>query len=819
MLRNYATSLLVALGSVVLASDAKVADSAQDASPVHRQSAARQEALRASMLEVQQARSFYMAKRYSDAEAAYRKALNLLPKAKATAAQAVFIQRSLSDALVAKAMDYRKVGRLDEAVKFLTEAIELYPDNKLAKRELEYTQDPARTNPALSPQHVANVAEVNRLLTLGYGYYDLGKYDEAIATFESILVIDAYNQAATRGVELCAKRKSLYANAARDSYRAQALNDVDAAYDVKPLNNSGPDLIQDTVAPELALRKEQSEDVSHYLESIIVPNISFEDSSIDDTVAALRGLVRQAESSNPHQGRTINIFTSFGSINDKAYKEVSQKLVNLNVSDLSIKDIIDEICANLGLTSYYTPTGVEITYSGRDFGPMTHRSFSVPARFFEPSLDDEGGDGFSERMPLRRVNPKTVLEGMGVSFPEGSNVRYLSSDRTLHAFNTAYNLDEIAELLDVEIAQEKLVLLNVHLISVSSEKLEELGFDWLLDISLGSGTYAGGGTEEKASSATGLPTIQTVHGGSNSSISSGLRSGAEVFNVNNLDKLIATGGANSFNKDRASKSPGVFGFRGVWTVADLTVLMRGLNQKGGADFLQNPQLLFTPGNEEQVSIACVREMYYPIAYDAPETQSSSIDLGVDINIGLDGIGIDINRVNMVVATAAHPTEYAYYGIKEEEFSGIGTLIKVHSASIEPDGESVTLALSTMVNDFEGFVNWGAPIMAVLSTDKEVVNYKINDNHILMPMFKQQSAHTQVTLKSGSVVVIGGLQEARQITFEDKIPILGDLPYVGRLFRSAGSQTQKRYLLIIAKVDIVDPTGVNTKTGERPSNNK
>ena len=38
-----------------------------------------------------------------------------------------------------------------------------------------------RTNPALSPQHVANVEEVNRLLSLAYGYYDLGHFDKAEA--------------------------------------------------------------------------------------------------------------------------------------------------------------------------------------------------------------------------------------------------------------------------------------------------------------------------------------------------------------------------------------------------------------------------------------------------------------------------------------------------------------------------------------------------------------------------------------------------------------------------------------------------------------
>ena len=122
---------------------------------------------------------------------------------------------SLADALVAKGMDYRIVGRTDEAVAFMQEALELSPGHKFAVHELAKTQDPVRTNPALTPQHVGNVAEVNRLLTLAYGYYDLGLYDKALETFEAVRRIDQYNTAAKRGMELVQKRRNEYFRAAR----------------------------------------------------------------------------------------------------------------------------------------------------------------------------------------------------------------------------------------------------------------------------------------------------------------------------------------------------------------------------------------------------------------------------------------------------------------------------------------------------------------------------------------------------------------------------------------------------------------------------
>ncbi len=153
---------------------------AQDVPAQDAAVARRQHAMRDAMQELQEARLAYSARRYSEAVEHYRAALASIPKAPATAKQQKFIKDSLSDALIAKAIDYRSVGRTDEAVEFLQEAVELSPDNQRAQLELVHTQDPQRTNPALSPQHVGDVAEVTRLLELAYGHMDIGKYDEAI---------------------------------------------------------------------------------------------------------------------------------------------------------------------------------------------------------------------------------------------------------------------------------------------------------------------------------------------------------------------------------------------------------------------------------------------------------------------------------------------------------------------------------------------------------------------------------------------------------------------------------------------------------------
>jgi type II secretory pathway component GspD/PulD (secretin) len=42
--------------------------------------------------------------------------------------------------------------------------------------------------------------------------------------------------------------------------------------------------------------------------------------------------------------------------------------------------------------------------------------------------------------------------------------------------------------------------------------------------------------------------------------------------------------------------------------------------------------------------------------------------------------------------------------------------------------------------------------------------------------------------------------------DDKIPVLGDIPFIGRLFRSHSEQTSKRNLLIFVTTRLVDGDG-------------
>jgi general secretion pathway protein D len=61
--------------------------------------------------------------------------------------------------------------------------------------------------------------------------------------------------------------------------------------------------------------------------------------------------------------------------------------------------------------------------------------------------------------------------------------------------------------------------------------------------------------------------------------------------------------------------------------------------------------------------------------------------------------------------------------------------------------------------------------------------------------QRTKAKTEVTVRDQQTVVIGGLMRDQVTTTRKKIPILGDIPVVGMLFRTTDKTKQKRNLLL------------------------
>ncbi|MEJ2330588.1 MAG: type IV pilus secretin PilQ [Gammaproteobacteria bacterium] len=73
----------------------------------------------------------------------------------------------------------------------------------------------------------------------------------------------------------------------------------------------------------------------------------------------------------------------------------------------------------------------------------------------------------------------------------------------------------------------------------------------------------------------------------------------------------------------------------------------------------------------------------------------------------------------------------------------------------------------------------------------------------VPPIDTRSVQTTVRVNDGETVVLGGIFEQETTESQDKTPVLGDIPAIGRLFRRDVSQATKRELLLFVTPNILD----------------
>ena len=153
-----------------------------------------------------------------------------------------------------------------------------------------------------------------------------------------------------------------------------------------------------------------------------------------------------------------------------------------------------------------------------------------------------------------------------------------------------------------------------------------------------------------------------------------------------------------------------------------------------------------------------------------------------------------------VVTPSTPTAF--------ETRNLGVTLEVEPI-IGPDGYTIDLNLSPEVVEFDGFINYGSPINGPIINPLNptvVATAVLTPNVINQPIFSTRKVTTSVSIWDGQTVALGGLVREDVQKVEDKVPILGDIPLAGRLFRSNVDQKIKRNLIIFVTARLMDAEG-------------
>jgi type IV pilus assembly protein PilQ len=95
---------------------------------------------------------------------------------------------------------------------------------------------------------------------------------------------------------------------------------------------------------------------------------------------------------------------------------------------------------------------------------------------------------------------------------------------------------------------------------------------------------------------------------------------------------------------------------------------------------------------------------------------------------------------------------------------------------------------------------------VVSEPGETVDTVINGGLLQDRIFLKRDAKTQVTIKDGYTIALGGLSRQKTQVIEGKIPFFGDLPFVGRLFSHNIAEEDNSNLIIFLTAKTLNPDG-------------
>ena len=709
-----------------------------------------------------------MERDYETAYTQYKAAVDALPDAPNVRELRAVAMDGFSKSVMGLAESRIEEGRWQDAQETVSVLLQpqYNPNYKPAQRLLARLESPDYFNKTVTPGFVAKVEEVKTLLNEAQGLYDSARFDEATAKYEAVLRLDRYNVAARRGMEQVSVAKSQVRDDAYNDIRASMITQVDKAWET-PVRRA--DLGPAAVIEQPVLVSRGTQSINRKLDEIIVPRINFTDATVREAIEYLRQRsdVLDTEAINPAD-RGVNIVL-------KLDQAAASQTVTIDLANLPLREALTYITNLANLKFKVEPFAVLIVPITEATDTLITKEYRVPPGFITatPTGGGGGGEGTAFASTAGQSTAKNFLESQGVQFPPGASANFLASSSRLIVRNSQENLDLVDALVESSTgAVPSQVEIESKFVEISQNNLKELGFDWLLgqfgfgDTGIfGSGGTSGNQFNSTATAPGGTANYPFLYPGSSvpvgvNPITAGNRSGATAITGNALDGLL-------FGSP-VGPAAGVLALAGIFTNPQFQVVLRALNQKKGIDVLSAPKVTTKSGSSATVEV--IREFRYPSEYEPPQVPQTT------------GSGTQ-------PITPATPTSF--------EMRPVGVRLEVEP-TVGSDNYTIDLRLVPEVTEFEGFINYGSPIL-----NRGVV---VTQNVINYPVFSERKVETSVSIYDGQTVVLGGLMREDVQKVNDKTPLLGDIPMAGALFRSQSDQHIKRNLVIFVTATLIDPAG-------------
>jgi len=628
----------------------------------------------------------------------------------------------------------------------------------------------------ISPEFVAQSEIIDELLVRGRTQYLNGDYDGAATTFKEVEARNANNAEAklfqTRIAQILGgiHDQNLYKT------REQMLTEVDQAWERPKVFD---------VDKEVSRGSEEVSGILQQMKTIIIPQVNFSGMELTRVIDTLSELSVEYDP----MGKGVNIVPLFDS--NERNPRVNISLRNLNL-DLILKFVTQQINFSYdvggdAVTVDFTDASGGESSNLTEFFPISRATIIRLIGIPEDSPSVASADPFAEPAAIGSDSSasdesealKGFFQSAGVNF-DLPGVDLAFDGEQLIVTQTSRNLERMRVILR-NYNEVKQVEIEAKFLEVSQGDLEELGFDW--NISDDDGDTVFEFSPRGLSDGFGVnldSSAITIDTESNRQLVAFDGNGDPVFSGDEASSrdipfvppvlpdtidLASDVIANTFTK--------TFGLGDY----DLDFAIRALSRKTGSDLMSAPKVTVLSGKRATITVA--QELLYPESYGDIEAEVSA---GVEDG-GTGGAGIAI--------TAGTPQDF----VKRN----VGVEMSV-TPNVEND-DTISLILEPRVTEFEGFVEYGGPSVAIQGGTTVTV-----PSGFYQPVFSTREVTTEVTVFDGATVVMGGLTRDEINTVKDKVPVLGDIPGIGRLFRSEGETRLKRNLLIFVTANLVSPGG-------------
>ncbi len=437
--------------------------------------------------------------------------------------------------------------------------------------------------------------------------------------------------------------------------------------------------------------------------------------------------------------------------------------------DLVLRTLARQAKMNIVVTDAVTTTGGTVNMRIEDKTPKEAIEIIVESKGL--ILDQGKGDVYyvktqaekakepteSGSFTLNYAQAKDIVTLLQTQLQSGVAPQFDQRTNTIYYRENRSNLEKIQEFLVSIDRPTQQVMIEARLVEVTANPKQSYGINWagvvggattpqtfsMAGSNVANSGVSAGSTTSTTTTGASVGGVPGVISGTSATTGNGAVTNSNTL-LNSPDNLFGTTGNFLRNANSLSSiGKAVAGQFAILSIPQMSATLRFLNEDADANFLANPRVV--TANNQEAKIKITRNQPVP-------------------------------QLNFNEQTA----QAVFSGFQDKEFGNTLTVLP----SINKD-EFISMLVKPEISNKVGDAT-----------------FTFSGATVTSPVIDKRELNSNVLIKSGDTLAIGGLLQDEQTKQRTKVPILGDIPILGYAFQEKISARVKRNLLIFVTPTVI-----------------